>query len=61
MFFTEKCCSVCGVVNWDSMQGNHDHQHELRDRKGRPSGEFAKCDMNGEVRKFDGHGNRVSE
>jgi hypothetical protein len=61
MAYTEKCCSVCGVVNWDTMQGNYKNEHELADRKGRGSGEFRKCDTNGEVRKYDGHGRRMWE
>jgi hypothetical protein len=58
MAFTEKCCSVCGVVNWDSMQGNHGHSHENNGTK-RDKIPTHTCDTNGEVRKWDAHGHRI--
>jgi hypothetical protein len=58
MYFTEKCCSVCGAVNWDSLQGNYHNDHIIRG--GRDDGKLKSCDTNGEVRKWDAHGNRVN-
>lgn len=51
--FTEKCCSHCGTLNWDSETGIY-----LNDctAKGR---EDKRCDTSGEVRKWDENNNRV--
>lgn len=56
MAFTEKCCSKCNQVNWDSMQGDYENDHTLTKGK---SVTLESCDTNGEVRKWDAHGNRV--
>jgi hypothetical protein len=50
--FTEKCCSGCGKLNWDSRTGGYGEEHTLK-------GKTSKCDTNGEVRKWDENNNRV--
>jgi hypothetical protein len=50
---TEKCCSHCGIINWDSQTGGYSEDCTAAGREGQ------KCDTNGEVRKFDENGNRV--
>lgn len=59
MAYTEKACSRCGVVNWDNLQGNHNHQHEKTDRKGRGTGEMVNCDTNGTETKYDSYGHII--
>jgi hypothetical protein len=61
MAYTEKACSVCGVVNWDSLQGNHHQEHEINDKKGRRTGTFVKCDTNGTETKYDSYGHVINE
>lgn len=58
MYYTEKCCSVCGAVNWDSVQGLHRNTHTLNTKK---SSKEMPCNTNGTVTKWDGHGNVVHE
>jgi len=55
--FVEKCCSKCGQVNWDSLQGNYHNDHTIK--KGKGSTKLESCDTNGEERKWDGTGRRV--
>jgi hypothetical protein len=43
MSLTEKRCSVCGKINWDSDFGTYDETHEDK------SGKTVKCDTNGET------------
>lgn len=43
------------------MQGNHGHQHEKTDRKGRGTGEMVKCDTNGTTTKYDSYGHVIHE
>jgi len=50
--FTEKCCSVCNKINWDSETGGYQEIHKIK-------GKEFKCDTNGEVRKWDENGKRV--
>lgn len=50
--FTEKCCSGCGKINWDSKTGGYKEEHTIK-------GKTSKCDTNGEVRKWDENNNRV--
>jgi len=50
--FTEKCCSVCSKINWDSETGGYQEIHKIK-------GKEFKCDTNGEVRKWDKNGKRV--
>lgn len=50
--FTEKCCSGCGALNWDSQSGSYGNTHEVK-------GKTVPCDTNGEVRKWDENNNRV--
>lgn len=51
--FTEKCCSVCGKINWDSDTGGYRDTH--KDKKGNEQA----CDIIGEVRRWDKNNNRV--
>ena len=32
--FVEKCCSKCGQVNWDSLQGDYHNDHTIKKGKG---------------------------
>lgn len=50
--FTEKCCSGCGKINWDSQTGNYQQTHEIK-------GKTVKCDTNGEKRDYDAKNERV--
>lgn len=51
--YTEKCCSVCGKVNWDSDTGGYRETHQL---KGKPE---QACDIIGEVYRYDANNQRV--
>lgn len=57
-YYTEKACSVCGTVNWDSIRGGYKNKHELIMKKSKKS---MPCDTNGTVMKWDQHGNVVHE
>lgn len=50
--FTEKCCSLCGKINWDSNTGGYNEEHKI-------GGKTMKCDTNGEKRRWDANNNRV--
>lgn len=43
MALTEKRCSVCGKISWDSDFGTYNETHETTD------GKTVKCDTNGET------------
>lgn len=43
MALTEKRCSVCGKINWDSDFGIYNETHEDK------NGKTVKCDTNGET------------
>lgn len=51
--FTEKCCSHCGRINWDSKTGGY---NETCIAEGR---EDQKCDTNGVVANYDENNDRV--
>lgn len=51
--FTEKCCSRCGKLNWDSETGGYNEDCD------KPTAKTTKCDDNGEVRNFDENNNPV--
>lgn len=51
--FTEKCCSHCHQINWDSTSGGYGEDCTAAGREGK------KCDTNGEVRKWDENNNPV--
>lgn len=51
--FTEKCCSHCGKINWDSDSKGYGEYCDKPERAG------MKCDINGEVRNWDEKNNRV--
>lgn len=50
--FTEKSCSVCHKISWDSQTGGYDETHEVK-------GKTVKCDTNGEKRDYDENNERV--
>lgn len=45
MPFTEKCCSYCGKITYDSVSGPYTQETHTR----RDNGKEEKCDMNGTV------------
>lgn len=51
--YTEKCCSHCGQINWDSKTGSYGENCTADGR------EDKKCDTNGTVANYDANGNRV--
>lgn len=51
--YTEKCCSHCGKINWDSDTKGYGEECNARGREGK------KCDTNGETRNWDEKNNRV--
>jgi len=57
MAYTEKHCSVCGAVNWDSLQGKHHNVHSIR-KPGKPV-KVEDCDTNGEEHQWDAHGHQI--
>ncbi len=46
MALTEKCCSVCGKINWDSQTGPSNERHAVD--KDKPT-VTEPCDTNGRV------------
>lgn len=51
--YSEKRCSGCGKISWDSQTGNYRETHV--DRRGKS----VSCDTNGEHMQFDADNNRV--
>lgn len=51
--FTEKCCSHCGQINWDSETGGYNEVCTAKGNEGK------KCDTNGLKADYDEKNNRV--
>jgi hypothetical protein len=53
IILVEKYCSHCGLQNWDSETGFYNEDCTAKGREGQ------KCDINGQVLKYDENNNIV--